>query len=176
MRKKEITWVILLLSSKGEEEAKIQDLAKILSVKNNFRREDIYVPVLKNNGDVIFLLEGYIFIKAGYPSSYYYDLVRTPFIDSIVSEFNPRTGLISKGVVSDSDLKKMISKANALGGTYEVGSQVRIKEGHFKGLEGEVVEIIYGREEISYSIFIKLRCVEVIINLNSFSIGEISNG
>ncbi len=174
MRKqKSKTWVVLLLTSKGEEEARLQDLAKILSNNSYISKEDIYIPVLKNKGDVIFLLEGYIFVKTGYPSSYYYDLVRTPFVESIISEFDSESGLISKGILSDLELRKMIQKANALGGTYEVGTSVKVKEGHFKGLEGEIIDVILGDNIINYCIFIELRSVEIILNLNSFSIGEL---
>jgi len=173
LKDNESKWAILVLSLKGEEQAKVQDLAKVLSNNSGISAEDIYVPVIKSNGDVIFLLEGYVFVKTGYPSSSYFDLTRTPYIDYLMSEFNQQTGLFSKGVVSDSELKKMIGSAISLGGNFKIGSEVKVKEGHFKGLEGEVIEIFEEDQMTYYCIYIKLRSVEIILKLNSFSIGSI---
>lgn len=173
LREQESKWAVLVLSLKGEEQARVQDLAKILSNNSGIKPEDIYVPVIKNNGDVVFLLEGYVFVKTGYPSSSYFDLARTPYIEFLMSEFNQETGLFSKGVVSDSELKKMINKANSLGGTYKVGTQVKVKDGHFKGLEGEIVDSFQKDHVAYYCVFIKLRSVEIVLKLNSFSIGSI---
>jgi transcription antitermination factor NusG len=170
LRGNETNWAVLVLSLKGEEQAKQTNLAKVLSNHSGILAEDIYVPLIKSNGEVVFLLEGYVFVKTGYPSSYYFDLVRTAHIDFMCSEFNQETGLFSKGVITDFELKKMVAKANSLGGTYKVGSEVKVKDGHFKGLEGEVVEVFEKEGVTYYCLFIKLRSVEMILKLNSFSI------
>jgi len=172
LKKKSNQWVVLLLSSRGEEEARIGNLPQTLAELTSLNREDIYLPIIKNNGVTFFLLEGYVFIKTGYPSSYYYDVVRSPYISSMISEFDPYTQMISKGVISDPDLKKMIAKANSMGGVYQVGSKIKILEGDFKGLSGEIIDVLYSSENTYYCVYVKMRSVEFILKLDAFSLGE----
>ena len=61
-----ISWVILELSNKGEDEAKNGTLSKILSELGGFSLSDIYIPIVNvGTKEPLFLIEGYIFIKTG---------------------------------------------------------------------------------------------------------------
>jgi len=183
------SWVILELTSKGEREARQGQLSQILARYSGVPRCDIYVPIVKvGQSEPICLMEGYIFVRTGHPSHVYWDLKETEMVRNVISEIDPKTGLISKGVVTDSDLKKMILKADSLGGKYKEGSKVQIKAGAFEGLEGTVIDVISPsakseikeiteiteediRKQLSqYSILIELRSAEVIITLDCFSI------
>ena len=72
----------------------------------------------------------------------------------------------------------MISEAYSRGGGYQVGDHVDVIEGDFKGCSGEVFDILERESELGggkYSILITLRSAEVILSLDSFSVGD-SNG
>lgn len=183
------SWVILELTSKGEREARQGLLSQILARNSGIQRSEIYVPMVKvGQSDPICLMEGYVFVRTGHPSHIYWDLKETGLIRNVISEIDPKTGLISKGVVTDADLKKMISKADSLGGKYKEGSRVHIKSGDFEGLEGTIIDVRSPtaqpdikeitevteediRKQLSqYSILIELRSAEVMITLDCFSI------
>jgi len=183
-------WVVLELSTKGEKEAKEGTLSHSLSYKSRFNREDIFVPYLRvGHGDPICLMEGYVFIKTGYSSSDYWSLKEGGLIRSVLSSIDSKTGLISKGTVTDLELKRMVSKADSLGGQYKEGDRVYIKSGPFSGLEGEIVGVEapkpkrpkevglledYSKQIVkdslsTYAVLIELRSAEVIISLDCFS-------
>jgi len=185
-------WVVLELSGKGEKEAREGTLSYSLSAKSKFERADIFVPYLRIGSSApICLMEGYVFIRTGYPSNEYWGLKESGLIRSVLSELDRESGLISKGTVTDLDLKRMISKADALGGKYKEGDRVNIKTGPFEGLEGEVINVEKPANQIEresasfdldcdknsikgmlsvYSILIELRSAEVVITLDCFSI------
>lgn len=166
-----ISWVILELSNKGEDEAKNGTLSKILSELGSFSLSDIYIPIVNvGTKEPLFLIEGYIFIKTGYPSDRYWRLRQTEYIRSIISEIDPKTKMISKGVISDADLKKMIGKTNKKGGNFKVGEMVYIKQGYFKGLQGEVLQVIINKELTHYVVELKFRSLDLLVKLDCFTI------
>ena len=189
-KRKQQKWVILELSHKGEEEAKAGTLSALIERKASISKEDIFVPVIKMGlSEPVFLMEGYIFIKANYTPDKYWTLKETAYINSVLSNIDPSTGLISQGVVTDAELKEMVGKADELGGVYRIGQSVRVKAGYFQDLEGEVVDIIKSStskemladivvdsgsllsENLSqYVVLLTLRSAEVLISLDCFSI------
>lgn len=178
MRKRS-TWVVMQTSPRGEEEAKLGLLAQRLKDLAEISLEDIYIPILRGGSSkATFLIEGYIFVKSGYPSTKYYDLARSVYIDSMISQYDARSDMISQGTISDYDLRKMISEAYSRGGNYQLGDEVEVTEGDFKGCVGVVLDILEKESEFEggrYSILITLRSAEVIITVDSFSVGD-SNG
>jgi transcription antitermination factor NusG len=170
-----------MTSYRGEEEAKVGSLSLTLSRETGIKIDDIYVPILRSGTTrPLFLIEGYIFVRSGYPSSKYLDMVRTPFIESLVSQFDKKTGMISQGTVSDKELKSMIAKATKLGGSYSIGDIVEICSGEFKGCVGEVIEIFKVKREVEelemYSVLLVFRSAELLLTLDVFSIGDKKNG
>ena len=65
-----------------------------------------------------------------------------PQIEQILTEFDDRSAMIGRGVISDEDLKDMVKKATKMGGTYKVGDKVQIKNGELSGFEAEILDII----------------------------------
>jgi len=175
------SWVVLMTTHKGEEEAKSGQLTRLLSRATGIKTDDIYVPILRSGTSrPLFLIEGYLFIRSGYPASCYTDAARTPYIEKLITQFDVKTGMFAHGAVPDRELKKMISRATELGGKYAVGDCVEISSGEFKGCVGEILHIYLkenGVEEIEmYSIILTFRSAEVIISLDVFSIGEKKDG
>ena len=140
--KKEPSWVVLEMTSRGEEEARNGNLVDIVSRVGKISREDIYIPVIKTGEIVTFLIEGYIFIKSGYPSNSYYRLFDSMYIDNSFVSIDAETGLFFHSVISDSELKEMVNKAMCKGAVLSVGGRGKIKSGDFKGFEGEILDII----------------------------------
>ena len=99
---------------KGEEEARAGTLAKVLSNSVGDRKEDIYVPVLRGGSSkATFLVEGYIFVKSGYPTTKHYDISRSIFIETMISRYDRSSDMISQGTILDSELKEMVKKRTA---------------------------------------------------------------
>jgi hypothetical protein len=140
--KKDVRWVVLEMTGRGEEEARNGNLVEIVSRVGKISREDIYIPVIKTGEVVTFLIEGYIFIKSGYPSNSYYRLFDSMYIDSSFVSIDTETGLFFHSVISDSELKEMVNKAMCKGAVLSVGGRGKIKSGDFKGFEGEILDII----------------------------------
>ena len=133
-----VKWVVLEMTSRGEEEAKNGYLVDIVSRIGKISKDDIYIPVIKTGGVVTFLIEGYIFIKSGYPSNSYYRLFESSYIDNSFVSIDPGTGLFFHSVISDSELKDMVNKAMCKGAVLSIGGKWKIKSGDFKGFEGEI--------------------------------------
>ena len=176
LMRRTVSWVVMQTSPKGEEEAKLGLLAKRLSSLSSISSQDIYVPILRGGSTkATFLIEGYIFVKSGYPSTSYWDLARSLYIEKMISQYDSVSDMISQGTISDKNLKEMISEAYKLGGSYKVGDKVEITEGDFKGCSGVVQTIIKENEGLNggfYTILLSLRSAEVIVTVDVFSIGE----
>ena len=159
---KETSWVVLELSSKGEDEAINGTLKSRIVYETSFTEDDIYIPIIKQKyHDPIWLMEGYIFIKCGYGASDYYRLKQSGLVFNIISEIDEDSRMISKGVISDKQLKHMIKRADNLGGSFKAGDIVKVKSGPFSGFEGEVL-LTWRDEDIRmYSIRLTFRSVEI---------------
>jgi transcription antitermination factor NusG len=167
---REKSWVVIEITSKGEEEARQGTLKKLLISFSKFKEEDIYVPIIRYGKKPLWLMEGYIFIRSGFGASDYYDLKRSGLVKDIISKIDSQTGLISKGVVSDKELRSMIQRADELGGNFEVGQQVKILSGSFQNMEGEVVSKWHNGEVRMYAILLSFRSVEIITTVDCLSL------
>jgi transcription antitermination factor NusG len=170
-RTREASWVILELSPKGEEEALKGKLKSRITSCYIFEESDIYIPLLRQTySEPIWLMEGYIFIKCGYPSNDYYQLKRDNLVKNIISEIDERSGMISIGVVSDSDFKKMINQVDKLGGSFKTQDQVRIKAGCFRGFEGEIMDTWLCDGLRMYSVHLTFRSVDILLTVDGISV------
>jgi len=176
LKQRQPTWVVMTTTLKGEEEARAGTLAKVLSNLSGIEIEDIYVPVLRGGSSkATFLVEGYIFVKSGYPTTKYYDISRSIFIETMISRYDRNSDMISQGTILDSELKEMVKEAYSLGGRYKEGDFVEIVEGDFKGCEGEIMTVISDGDGLGgcfYSILLKLRSAEVVVTVDVFSVGD----
>jgi transcription antitermination factor NusG len=179
---KKATWLVMETSSKGEEASRQGLLKKRLQSISGIPEEDIYIPIL-NSGTSrpIVLIEGYIFIKSGYPTSSYLDIARSQYIVKMIAQFDPKSNLISQSTITDKELKNMVKAAYKRGGRYQLGSKVKVILGEFKGCEGEVIDIVSEPHEGGlvrdfYMVCVTLRSAEVILKMDSFSVGDIEHG
>lgn len=176
------SWVVMETTSKGDEEARNGGLKKRLEREANIPPEDIYIPVLNSGtSKPIILIEGYIFVRSGHPSSSYFDVARTIYINKMIAQFDLNSQLISQSTISDKELKSMVSAAYKKGGRYSVGSRVRVCLGEFRGCEGTIVDIVSEQHEQGlvrdfYLVCVEMRSAEVIIKMDSFSVGDVEHG
>lgn len=168
---REKAWVTIEITPRGEEEARAGRLRSLLAGRSSIDEEDIYVPIIRSGKDPIFLLEGYIFIRTGYPTSEYVHLKRTPWVSGLLAKIDPRTGLISSGVVKDKDLKAMIKRADNMGGKFQIGDDVEIKSGDMKGFSAKVMDWWMSEDGLrNYTLLIEMRSVEVILSVDCLSL------
>lgn len=168
---REKAWVTIEITPRGEEEARTGRLRSLLAGRSSIDEEDIYVPIIRSGKDPIFLLEGYIFIRTGYPTSEYVHLKRTPWVSGLLAKIDPRTGLISSGVVKDKDLKAMIKRADNMGGKFQIGDDVEIKSGDMKGFSAKVMDWWMSEDGLrNYTLLIEMRSVEVILSVDCLSL------
>jgi hypothetical protein len=64
------------------------------------------------------------------------------YIDNSFVSFDVGSGLFFHNVISDIELKNMVNKAMCKGAVLSIGGRGRIKNGDFKGFEGEILDII----------------------------------
>lgn len=167
----ETEWVVLELSSKGEEEALLGSLKKKIISCTIFSDSDIYIPIIRQSyGNPIWLMEGYIFIKCGYSASEYYSLKRKSLVRNIISQYDQRSGMISIGVIPNHELKKMLKKVDNLGGSFKPKDLVRIKDGPFIGFEGEVTSTWIVDGVRMFSIFLTFRSVELLLSVSCLAV------
>ena len=164
------SWVILEITSKGEEAVEQGVLKKALLEKSPFKESDIFIPIVKHGNKPIWMMEGYVFIKSGYSASDYFDLKRTYLIKNVVSQVDELTGLISKGVITTRDLNDMLKRADDLGAKFQSGDKVLIKEGDFKGFEATILDLFENNNLRMYTLLIKMRSVEIIISADCLSV------
>ena len=168
---RDISWVVLELSSKGEEEALKGTLKKRILSSTSFREDDIYIPLMvQRYHEPIWLMEGYIFIKSGFGADQYYSLKQDGLVRVIISQLDTRTGLMSIGVIPDSELKRMVKQVDNLGGSFKQGDKVRVKSGPFKNFEGDVVLTWRDGDVRMYCIHLSFRSVEIIHTIDCLSI------
>ena len=167
------SWVILEITSKGEEAVEQGTLKRSLLEVSPFKEGDIFIPIVKHGGKPVWVMEGYIFIKSGYGASDYFDLRRTYLIRNVVSQIDESTGLISKGVISTRDLNSMLKRADELGARFDFGDKVAIKDGEFKGFEATVLDLFEKDSLMMYSLLIDMRSVEIIISADCLSVESV---
>jgi transcription antitermination factor NusG len=167
----ETEWVVLELSSKGEEEALLGSLKKKIISLTIFKDSDIYIPIIRQSyGKPIWLMEGYIFIKCGYSASEYYNLKQKHLVRSIISQYDQRSGMISLGVIPDHELKTLLKKVDNLGGSFKPKDLVRIKEGPFIGFEGEVISTWVVDGVRMFSVSLNFRSVELLLTVSCLAV------
>ena len=168
---RETSWVVLELSTKGEDEALKGSLKDRIVSNTAFTVDDVYIPLMvQRYHKPIWLMEGYIFIKSGYGAVEYYSLKQSGLVRDIISQLDTRTGLMSMGGVPDSDLKKMVKQVDNLGGSFKQGDWVRLKSGPFKSFEGEVVMTWRDGDVRMYAVHLSFRSVEIVHTIDCLSI------
>lgn len=161
-----IKWVAVELSYHGETKVDngtiVKTLRKDLGVRSDF---PIFVPAttyLKNGKPVtLHVMQGYVFVGTGLPSTKYFALENQPYVNRILSE-EGSNNMRALSVVDDSHIcslkKKMRVKSTSglCGDTY-----VDIIAGLYENMEGKILSV----SGDNATVHIKLRSIEVVTDL-----------
>lgn len=107
----------------------------------------------------IHLMEGYAFVASGLPESAYFDLARdTPYVRQVLSN-RGSSGMPVLQVLPDRDVQDMCRQLQSVvAQDIEEGMRVRITQGVYGGLDGDVV----GDNGDEAFVYVKLRSFQVI--------------
>jgi transcription antitermination factor NusG len=160
------TWVILELTKTGEQKAEEGSLEKSLRRLLKLQPDqDIFVPAAtysKGGRTVtIHLMEGYAFVASGMSETDYFRGEGSPDIKRIMSSASP-SGIRVIHTIPDREVTKMRDQLRALViGDVEIGSQVSITDGMYRGLDAQVLDL-----ERDYAILrIEMRSLAVITKI-----------
>lgn len=158
-------WVIVELSHQGEKKDP-EDL-KILLKQDLPGDVEIFVPsVTYTKGDhsvTIWLLEGYIFIEAGLRMARYFSLEDTAYVSSVLTL--DRKGKRHIRFIDEEQIQEMQdSLREEASRDIEEGDKVRVQEGTYSELTGEVVEFETGDKEATVRI-LGMRSKEPVVTL-----------
>lgn len=165
MSKSPRKWVALELSHQGEKRLP-QELYAMLRAEMG-EEADIFVPAAtftrRDTTVTICLMEGYVFVEAGLPSSRYFDLEALSVIRRALSR-DESAGrylcYIEDHVIQDlrARLKEQTRR------DVQVGDYVEICDGAYSALRGRILDVFEDRQRASIHI-VDLKSMEVIVDL-----------
>ncbi len=137
-------WVALELSSRGEAEKDINTILAIIRKNLGNDALEIFVPIYYEDEEYfeknVTLLNGYFFIK--YDSTVpYHKLKDSKYFEGVVC--HPVTKQVD--VIPDAQVQELRDKFNGLmheASRVKIGQTVRILDGLYKGLVGELVKVL----------------------------------
>lgn len=157
-------WVVLELTPQGEEEDPDVLRASILRI---LRGSEVFVPasvsVVGGSRVVHKLIDNYVFVRrTTQPDSYYYKTENTKYVSTVLTAANSRVRRIT--TIKDSDVSKMRKQIQVeTDQGIELGDEVEIMSGAYKGIRARVIEEIL--EIDSVQVFVSLRSKQAIVTL-----------
>lgn len=160
----DLTWVTVELTRHGEalvEEGLLESvLRKDLRVDED---HPIFIPttLFQRDGRVIpiSLMEGYAFVATGLDEMDYFRLEEQQYVSRIMSTRQGPHKMRYLSVVSNTHIEAMRRKLREMVTTeIPLGTEVSIREGRFRGLEGRVV----GMDEANAFVRITLRSLDLV--------------
>jgi len=108
------------------------------------------------------LIDNYVFVRRDHPDPYYYRTEGTKYISAVLTAVNGRVRQLS--TVRDADITKMRKQIQVeTDQGIEVGDEVEVMSGAYKGIRGRVIEEI--PEKDSVQVYISLRSKQAIVTL-----------
>lgn len=151
-----VEWVIVSLSSNGERESNLEMIRKsVVRILKNQNLE-VYVPAVsqtvRGESEIMFYMQGYIFIKHmdGVP---YYRLRETQYFTDVLCTYLNRK-IRYKLLDNNSFLKIKNGVDNLRISSFVVGDEVFITKGDFKNLPG-IVSCVYDEEQVQVAISLR---------------------
>ena len=144
-------WVIVQLSPTGEKEPDIDILRRAAS--RLLRREDVdmFIPAIsqkvRDDSQTLFFMEGYVFFRfiSGTP---YLKLRDTTYFSDVLTDSHRSGGAPRYSLLPDSKLNLMRQGMDDLRiGEFVAGDDVKIIEGNFKNLKGQVL-VVYDQKQV----------------------------
>lgn len=143
MKTEDKKWVTLELTRRAEKE-KPEDLKTLLKGEASIPDDlELFIPATsfdrRDNFVTVCLMEGYVFLEGGRPSSFYFHLENCSYVSRVLSR-DESTGRYLAYVPDEKiqDLKDRLRKQTLR--DFGEGDEVEIIGGAYDNLEGEVVE------------------------------------
>lgn len=155
-------WVVVELSPQGESEDPDVLLA---SLKRSLKKEvEIFIPasvsIVAESRVVHRLIDNYVFVRYTLPDQAYLRLEGTKYVSTILTINRGSTRSING--IKDADVTKMRRQIHVeTEQGINVGDEVRIESGPYKGIHGRIIGDI--PENDAVQVFIKLRSKEAIV-------------
>lgn len=158
-------WVVLELTSQGEDEdPEVLKKAFARIVKGG----DVFIPasisIVGDSRVVHKLIDNYVFVKRTFPDSFFLKLEGSKYVACVLTVAHSSSGTRKIACVSESDIEKMrrqIQVETEQG--IEVGDEVEVMSGPYKGITGKVIEEI--PENDSVQVYISLRSKQALVTL-----------
>lgn len=165
-------WIAVELSPLGDqkvEENKIEGILRSLLPRTE-SPHPIFVPAIqihKNGRPYMYrIMEGYAFIASGLRDTDYFRLERSPYVESVISSPSEESVRVCRRI-PDKDIQDLRVKLHAASSaTLSVGNWVKILNGSYAKLEGEVVAV---RGEVS-DVLVEMRSTRIIVPIKNASL------
>jgi len=163
----DLTWIAIELTRYGEQRVEEGTLAEAirqdLEVDENY---PIFIPsTVYQKGFrrvTLHLMEGYVFVASGLPETKFFALERRPYVNQVMSTAGGPYQIRVPSVIPNSRIEELREKLRGLvASDIEVDSQVRVVDGAYKGLEGEVL----GLDGDSAFVHVELRSLKIIATI-----------
>lgn len=133
-------WVTLELSRSGERE-RPEDLRKLIFAATDDEDVEFFVPAIsfvrRDNAVTICVLEGYAFVRAGLPASFYFDLETSPYVARVLSLDEKKGRYLQYVPNSDIEVLKLKLSQQSIR-EIQISDVVFIADGAYKNLTGTV--------------------------------------
>jgi len=147
-------WVTLELSRLGEKE-RPEDLEELLRSEVPDKELDIFIPAAsfyrRENAVTVCVLEGYAFVRGGYPANFYFEFESSPYIAKVLSLDDRGARYLQ--YVPEAKIQEL--RQRLLDQTVreiEEGDFVEITDGAYQNLKGHVVGLSPDGEKAYISI------------------------
>jgi len=143
-----VTWVALELSKYGEQ--KVEDGSLVGEIREALGVDEdwpVFVPakVYAKGGKqiTVHLMEGYIFVASGLDEVDYFKLESDTKLVSKVMAANSPSGVKVLSTIADSEVQSLRKQLmERIASDISPGMKVRVTEGKYRGLDGEVLLIL----------------------------------
>lgn len=167
-------WAVLELTAIGTHKVESGEILPIL--EKMFPDCEVFVPhAIFQSGArqvSVALMEGYCFVTSGMPEVFYFRSEKSPYIQSVMSVEDDR-GIRVLSTVEDDHITSLKERLGEyISSTIEPGMSVRCVDGTFRGLEGEVLQILPDNRA---SVLITLRSASMIVSVPKTALEKIGD-
>jgi len=158
-----INWVVLELTRLGEQRVEDGTLVEALTEALDAPDHPVFIPaatyIRDNHRITLHLMEGYVFVATGLAEGCYFALERDcPYVRKVLSSTDSHGGSVLQ-VIGHRDIQEMCDRLKTeVSADIDEGMRVRITEGKYRGLIGDVSDVL-GEDAF---VHIRLRSFEVI--------------
>jgi len=170
-------WVALELTSRGETEKDINTILALIRKSLGSDTAEVFVPIYYEDEEYfeknVTLLSGYFFIKHD-PSLAYHKLKESKYFEGVVC--NPLTKEVD--IIPDAQIQELKSKFDGLmkdASKVRPGQTVRILDGLYKGLVGELVKVLK-RDQMCIIKITSLKSRKITVSAPLMSVAVVDGG